>query len=192
MRHDFDIAAFDPHPAFRLKRSRSRERPVRAIPHRNANVWPLPTIAGIPPSVARKHDGVLISYGAEIHTRLPPFVPVFAVSDGVVVYAGSALDVHAVALDHGDGHRSFYTGLTHSFVMPTSRHAREQRLRAGDVLGYVCSSEPQSAPLHFTLMRHDAAGHFHGVDPEEAMRLWTVLPWADDNTTTPTRQLIAA
>ncbi len=123
-------------PPIAPKRSRSRERPVRAIPHRNANAWPPPTIAGISPNVARKHDDVLISYAAEIHTRIPPFVPVFAVSDGVVVYAGSALDVHAVALDHGDGHRRFYTGLTHSFVMPTSRHAREQRMKAGDVLGY--------------------------------------------------------
>lgn len=192
MRHDFDIAAFDPHPAWRLKRSRSRERPVRIIPPRNANVWPLPTVGGVPPVVARKHDGVSLSYPAATASQLPRFVPVFAVSDGVVVYAGSAHDAHAVVLDHGDGHRSFYSGLTHSFVLPTARRQPEQRMKAGDVLGYVCPSAPTGGALHVTLMRHDLSGQFRAQNIVETMQSWALLPYADDRVTPHPHQAIAA
>lgn len=192
MRHDFDIAAFDPHPAWRVKRSRSRERSVRAIPPRNPNVWPLPIIAGVSPDVAPKHDGVSFSYDEATSAHLPRFVPVFAVGDGVVVYAGSALDAHAIVLDHGDGRRSFYAGLTHSFVMPTARRVPEQTVKAGDVLGYVCPSEPAGGALHFTLMEHDLAGQFRAQNVVETMRSWALLPYADDRTTPPAHQAIAA
>ena len=192
MRHEFDIAAFDPHPAFRIKRGRWRDRPVRTLPIRNADVWPLPSIGGELPHVEHSRDGASFSYEPCANVRLPSFVPVFAVSDGVVEYAGKAHETHTMVLDHGDGDRSVYAGLAHLFVMPTTTHRLPQRVKAGDVLGYLAPTSQPECALRFTLMRSDGAGHFRSIDPADAMHSWAVLPWADDRRTPPAIQPLAA
>lgn len=192
MRHEFDIAAFDPHPAFRIKRGRWRDRPVRSLPIRNANVWPLPSIGGDLPRADHTRDGVSFSYEPSPAMRLPSFVPVFAVSDAVIEYAGKAHDTHTIVLDHGDGHRSVYAGLAHMFVMPTTTHRLPQRVKAGDVLGYLGPATQAVCVLRFSLLKRDAAGHFSSIDPAGALESWAVLPWADDRTSPPAVQPLAA
>lgn len=192
MRHDFDpdLAAFDRHPAFRIKRTHSRARPIRLPPRRIANVWPLPSIAGVSPTLTVKDGGVLLQYDARAG-QLPAFVPVFAVRDGVVVYAGSALDTHAITIDHGDHHRSYYSGLAHSFVSWAACDRREQRIRVGDLLGYARPSDPNAGALHFTVMTYDDKDRFQCVDLVTAMQSWRILPWVEQPITPNAHRLAA-
>ena len=84
------------------------------------------------------------------------------------------------------------TGLAHMFVLATTTHKAPQRVKAGDVLGYLGPATQKVCALRFTLMRNDGAGHFHSINPMDAMTSWAVLPWADDRTTPPAIQPLAA
>jgi hypothetical protein len=190
VQHQFDISAFDSHPAFRIQRGRLRDRDACSAPRRNRNVWPLPSIAGTQPQMQPIGDGVAFAYESCDLGTFPAFVPILAVSDAVVEYAGKAHDTHSIVIDHGDGHRSAYYGLAHMFVMATTQHATPQRVRAGDVLGYQPSASKHV--LRFSILQRDAAGHFHPLDAEQVMQSWPVLPLADDRTTPPTIQSLAA
>jgi murein DD-endopeptidase MepM/ murein hydrolase activator NlpD len=187
---DFDIAAFDPHPAFRVPSGRRCELPPQDPRPPMRSVWPLPALEGIAPTLGHLGDNGVMLHAAAV--RSPAFVPVFAVRDGVIVYAGAATDAHAIVIDHGDDHRSFYWGLSHAFVLATNKHQRKQRVNVGDVLGYVSPSSSSGASLHFAIMKRDSAGHLAAIDPEAAMRSWPVLSWSDDHTNPPACQPIAA
>lgn len=188
MRSDFDIAAFDPHPAFRAKRG-FRPDGTRRVPKRSANVWPLPSIGNARPLVQPQREGVSFLYARCDLGSLPAFLPVFAVADAFVEYAGKAVDTHSIVLDHGDGHRSVYHGLAHMFVVATSKQLSPQRVRAGDVIGY--QPPHLHSDLRFSITRRDIAGHFHPIDPADRMQSWTVPALADDGTTPPTQELTA-
>ena len=190
MRYEFDIADFDPHPAFRLKRDRSSDRPVRTIPRRNANVWPLPAIGGVLPSIEQGRDTTSLFYAETDNARLPPFAPVFAVSDAAVEHAAPTRDTHMLVLDHRDGCRSFYFDLAHLFVLPVQQRGLPPRVSAGDVVGYLCPTAGRSGVLRFAMTSRDEAGRTHTIDPRDAMRSWAVLPFAENRT--PPSQPIAA
>lgn len=190
MHNDFDIAALDSHPAFRRTPSRNRKRAVRH-PSACHHVWPLPAIDGVSPTIAEPGAcSVLVTYAGTVQP--PCFIPVFAVGDGAILYAGAATDTHAIVIDHGDEHRSFYWGLSHAFVLTTNQQSQTLHVKAGDVLGYVCRSSPHGAVLHFGMMKRQSSGHFRSLDPSIAMQSWSVLPLEDDRTTPPTIQPIAA
>ena len=77
-------------------------------------------------------------------------------------------------------------------MLPTTTHRLTQRVKAGDVLGYLGPANEKVCTLRFTLMQNDGTGHFHSIDPMDAMHSWAVLPWADDRTTPPATQPLAA
>ncbi|MBX3156780.1 MAG: M23 family metallopeptidase [Deltaproteobacteria bacterium] len=122
------------------------------------------------------------------------FVPVLAVQDGVITYAGGVtiecagkkVRRYSIALDHPGGWSTRYGDLEHMFSMPVDRFAkrRKQRVRAGDVLGYASRD-----PVHvgFELWRCDDEG-CGPVDPAKYLRDWLVRPWSDtpDQTKQPT------
>lgn len=181
---NFEISAFDRHPAFRLKRTfRKRTMPaaIHKIAPRNANVWPLPSIGGLAPRIIDKYeDGVSLSYESAGST--PRFVPVYAASDGVVKHAGTLRKTSSLVLDHGDGHRSYYCGIDHSFVLPTGRHPSEQTVNAGDVLGYLDRTRAESCLL-FNVSKLAGHWHYEPVDMNQVLGGWRVLPLNDERPT---------
>ncbi len=187
-----DIAAFDPHPAFRLKRTfRSTPPAVRSLRARNPNVWPLPSIQGATPVVvSRDDDGVSLAWNDA--APLPEHVPVFAVSDGLVKYTSMVEGTNTLVLDHGDGHRSFYGGIDHLFVL-RGTFPLDQPVKAGDVLGLRDTAPEGRSELYFTISKRVGHWIYAPTDPVDAMRDWLVLPWSDERVTpSPSTQLIAA
>lgn len=188
----FDIAAFDRHPAFRLKRTfRSTPPPVRSLRARNPNVWPLPSIEGAPPVVvSNDDDGVSLAWSDA--APLPVHVPVFAVSDGLVKYTSKVEGTHTLVLDHGDGHRSFYGGIDHLFVLKGT-FPLDQPVKAGDVLGLRDTAPQDRSELYFMISKRTGHWIYEATDPAVAMRDWLVLPWSEGRVTpSPSAQLMAA
>lgn len=187
--HDpFQISAFDRHPAFRVKqtsRSSQRSASLHQLRTRNPNVWPLPSLEGRSPAIVGTcDDGISLAYDRD--TQLPSLLPVFAVSDGIVKYATKTARTHTLVLDHGDGYRSYYSGVDHPFVLPTSRRLTEHRVKAGDVLGYAKATSLHAEPLHFGLGRLDGRWHYVPVEAQDLMSRWLVLPWSEERETPPT------
>lgn len=183
MRDRFDIAAFDPHPAFRLRRG-SRSRPFAAR-HREPNVWPLPSLDGCTPSiVATRIDSIALAYPSTL-AHVPKLVPAFAVSDALVKHAGKSYGGHSLVLHHDDGYRSFYDGIEHLFVLYTSVHPRAQRVKAGDIVGYFTTPAARGEGLSLSLSKRNENGGCEHVDVAEAIRTWRVLPWSDERVTPP-------
>jgi hypothetical protein len=146
----------------------------------HAWVWPLPIIDGRPPEVIDRtpshpdrRDAVL---GYEGHEALPRFIPVFAVRDGAVRYAGTTANGLAVSLEHKGGWCTQYSGFEHMFAIPTCCRHRTQRLRAGDVLGYIGRNSPEFRFELATLSEEDG---YLPIDPSQRMRRWALLPWSD-------------
>ncbi len=191
----FDISAFDGHPAFRLRRGfRTKRFPTR-IPEsrpRNPNVWPLPAVDGIRPHLAEDVDGaVRIRY--PLAARIPTLVPVFAVSDGLVKYAGPCDGTNTLVLDHGDEHRTFYAGIDHLFVTPSVRRRGDEAVSAGDVLGYSAKAAVSFAGLYISVARRTGRWLYEPIDTCDALEDWLVLPWTDERVTPPAAtQTIAA
>ena len=191
----FDIAAFDKHPAYRLNRTFRRHRrpaPVNELRPLVKHVWPLPSLEDCRPCVVgKREDGIAIGYTADSH--LPKFLPVFAVTGGAIKYVRKSAGVHSLVLDQTDGHRSFYDGIDHPFVLPGSRHLTEQRVKTGDVLGYVSAPRLQTEALHFELAKRDGRWNYVPVDAGEVMCTWNVLPWTEERDVPPTnvRQIAA-
>lgn len=151
--------------------------------------WPLPSMNGFAPKIVEDaHDldvarrDIVIAY--EPHIALPHFVPVFAARDGVVTYGGRTPSGHVVALDHAGGWSTQYAGLAHMFVCATDRfrRRRKERVRAGDVLGYLSND---AARLRFELARFSEEDGHEPVPPIQRSRRWVTVAW-EQTPTAPT------
>lgn len=169
-------------------------------------VWPMPSLNGREPAVietSTKMPGIDLAYaraypdellatypigpnGSPTHF-MPSSMPAFAVADGTIMYAGKQDHGHAIAVNHNNGWATFYSGLEHMFARATSKRPRgpKERVRAGDVLGYVGSQTRGAMKcLHFELWKLDPDHHFEPVgDTLDHMRSWLVLPWQDERLT---------
>jgi hypothetical protein len=71
------------------------------------------------------------------------------------------------------------------FALPsTRRRSRTERVKAGDVLGYIGAAVPGDMKcLHFELWKLGEDSHFEPVESLDHMRSWLVLPWTDERLT---------
>lgn len=169
-------------------------------------VWPLPSLNGREPvalaanaklpgvdlAYARAYTGELLAKypigagGSPTHF-MPSSMPAYAVGDGAIAYAGKQAHGYAIIVNHNNGWSTYYAGLEHMFARATSQRlrARGERVKAGDVLGYVGSMQAgEMRALHFELWKLDEEGHFEPVgDTLHYMRNWLVLPWNDERLT---------
>lgn len=142
-------------------------------------VWPLPRLDGLAPCIIEPTPaspapgGIAIGYPGRASS--PDRLPVFAVQDGVVVYANSSAGGAAICIDHAGGWSSHYGELEHLLTRPTDRfrRRRKQRVRAGDVIGHA----PRSIlRIRFGLSRVADDGCVD-EDPAPWMPGWSMLPW---------------
>ena len=172
---------------------------------RRPSVWPLPSLNGRDPVVVECYsetrgaldlayarldeDDLRMTYrpgsanGTGAHF-MPNLMPAFAVQEGSIAFASK----NSIILDHGNGWATHYANLEHVFARPTRDRAprRAERVKAGDVLGYVGAPLPgQFKRLQFALWRLDDDCHYAPLDPMPKLRDWLVLPWTD-NSKTPT------
>lgn len=154
-------------------------------------VWPLPRIGDREPIVrsikSGSHPHALIEYPKGYSAQ--SYVPVFAVHDGVITFAGKATFTcegstfarYSMCLDHPGGWSTRYGDLEHMFSLPVDRFARrrKQRVRAGDVLGYA-SRAPLCLSFELWRSEHDS---YEPVDPAKHMPSWLVLPWNENPVT---------
>lgn len=167
-------------------------------------VWPLPSLNGRAPEViargpkfpgldlayAREHDHDLIAKypiganGSVTHF-MPDMMPAFCVGDGVISYAGKQSHGHSLVVDHCNGWATYYANLEHMFALTTTRgRARRERVKAGDVLGYIGAAVlGEMKCLHFELWKLGEDSHFEPVESLGHMRSWRVLPWTDERLT---------
>jgi len=82
-----------------------------------------------------------------------------------------------VVLDHGPPWATFYQHMSEMFVDATQRARSGQRVRAGDILGYV-GADPLDGEglmhLHFEVWYR--GGPDAAIDPAPLMTAWQVLP----------------
>jgi murein DD-endopeptidase MepM/ murein hydrolase activator NlpD len=124
-------------------------------------------VAAFPPRTAHGSAG----------SFMPDAVPVLAVRDASVWSAAKTSRGYAVVLDHGPPWATFYQHMSEMFVEATQRGRSGQRVRAGDVLGYV-GADPLDGEglmhLHFEVWYR--GGPSAAIDPTPLMRSWLVLP----------------
>lgn len=169
-------------------------------------VWPLPSVNGREPVViatGAKMPGIDLAYARTYPSELlahpidqngspahfmPSSIPAYAVSDGVIAYAGKQGHGYTIVINHNNGWSTYYAGLEHMFAYATNRRPRPrtERVKAGDVLGYVGATQPDALNvLHFELWKLDNDGHYEPVgDTLHYMRGWLVLPLNDERLTT--------
>lgn len=138
--------------------------------------WPLQRLGNRDPIVLAEHvskerRGVDLGYEAR------PFdeqlcVPVYAVQDGEVMFAGKTKSGFAVSLDHGRRDwATYYARMSTTFVAAYygQRGRRRQRVRGGDVIGCAAKS-----PIHmrFELWNWTDDRGFVAVDPIEQIAQW--------------------
>ena len=112
---------------------------------------------------------------------IPKLTPVFAVSEGFVVYARQHSDGHTIVIDHRNGWATVYSRVDHMFVTPSDRFPRhETKVSAGDILGYVSTSESGPLdPLRFELWRCNRTDDYEQMDPLRYIRQWKYVAWSD-------------
>ena len=160
-------------------------------PKQTEAVWPLPQIETVAPTiVGAAASRTTVDVGYVHQCALPRVVPALAVNDGIIAYAGKQHHGHAVLVDHENGWATYYANLEHVFTQPTSqRRGRAERVKTGDVLGYVGAPAPgKPRCLWFELWRLGDDRHYTQVDPSEHMKSWLVLPWTDDTFTPSARR----
>jgi len=163
-------------------------------------ILPLPTINGQPPVLLvfdytemavdlayerRFVAGGPLVCGTTRETTLywvPRLTPVFAVTDGNIVYARKhSGGGHTIVVDHLNDWLTVYAGLEHMFVPHSDRMPRyDTPLKGGDMLGYVGSNKPGVVkPLHFELWKRNRQQAYDQIDPLRFMRRWRQVDWAD-------------
>ena len=184
-----------------------KKAPIR-LARSPSPVWPLPALNGREPVVLTRVDdkprGIELAYpridagdaasqcppgtpnGTEAHI-LPAMTPALAVDDGVILFAGRLGRGYGLILDHGNGWASHYANLEALCAIRTDLYRpREQRVRAGDVVGYVGAPEPDAFKrLYFELWELDRARHFAPVDPRLRLAGWKVVQHFDHFTPAP-------
>ncbi len=161
-------------------------------------VWPLPVLNGRDPVVmgaCRRGPGVALAYpranaedlvvaypttglnGNATHF-MPTRMPVFAVRDGEIAHIGGEVRSETILIDHGNGWATFYRNLECVFAT-VSPGRKNERVRAGDVLGHVGTGDAGFKSLDFELWKRNDEGEFEVVDPRGEMPRWLILPWTD-------------
>ncbi len=101
---------------------------------------------------------------------IPRATPVFAIGEGVVLYAAKHAAGYTIAIDHEDGWITVYHRLEHAAV------AAGARLAAGGVLGHLAASRSGPLkPLRFEMWRWDGEDEYEQMDPLRYIRRWRHL-----------------
>lgn len=150
-------------------------RPATSVPAQPSPIfsWPLAP----PHPVLRQFQAPSTPYGPGhrgVDLGGTPGEPVFAVADGVVVFAGHLVDRSLVSMDHAGGLRTTYEPIIPAVVTG-------QAVRRGEVLGLLQPGHPEctaaAACLHWGVRRGDEY-----LDPLALVSAGHVrlLPWHPD------------
>lgn len=143
------------------------------------------SIPGIQPVDSRKLRGAISGFGKRIHPiykirkmhggmdfTAPTGTPVYATGDGVITEAGRDRGYgKRMVINHGYSYKTMYAHL--------SRFARKrgQRVKRGDLIGYVGSTGSSTGPhLHYEVWRNGKAinpinYYFNDLSPKEYMAM---------------------
>ncbi len=184
-----------------------RRKPIR-LARSPSRVWPLAAINGRAPVVLDPpgpgQRGVELAYprmgpddaisscpigspnGTAAHI-LPAMTAALAIDDGVITFAGRLGHGFAMIIDHGNGWASHYANLVTVVAIRTDLYRpREQRVRAGDVIGYVGAPATDAFKrLYFELWECDRDRRFVPVDPRAHLAGWKPLEHHDAFTPAP-------
>ncbi len=170
-------------------------------------VWPLAALNGREPVVlatAPHARGIELAYpranavdalancpphtpnGTDTHV-MPHMTAALSIDDGVIVYAGRAAHGYRIIINHNNGWASHYENLEAIAAVRTDMYRpREQRIGAGDVIGYVGAPSPGAFKrLYFELWKLDDHRHFVPVDPRPKLGEWKLLQHYDHFTPAP-------
>lgn len=187
----------------RQTRPRRSALPLARSPHR---VWPLAALNGRCPVILdadASARGIELAYprlgsddalevcpiGTPNGTAtyiLPAMTPALSVDDGVITFAGRCGAGFGMIIDHGDGLASHYANLQAISAIRTDLYRpRPQRVRAGDVIGYVGAPAPAAFKrLYFELWARDGS-RYAPVDARSYLAGWTMLHHHDAFTPAP-------
>jgi len=138
--------------------------------------WPLGLLGEREPIVLAEHvtaERRSVDLGYEPRSfDAQLYVPVYAVQDGEVMFAGQTKSGFAVSIDHGwRDWATYYAHMSTSFIAPYHGQSgrKRQRLLGGDVIGYAAKS-----PIHvrFELWNWTDDRGFVPVDPIDQMAQW--------------------
>lgn len=142
--------------------------------------WPLPRLDGVAPCILTSTEprADTIEVGYQDRSASPDLVPVLAVQDGIIPYAGTSVDGATLYIDHPGGWTTQYSELADLLARPTDRfrQRRKERVRAGDVIGHARRS---TLRIRFALSKLTENGCI-AVDPATSMPTWSMLPWFTD------------
>jgi hypothetical protein len=152
-------------------------------------ICPLPRLDGVEPQICMR-DTTTIELGYPGRTKVPPFVPVFAMAPGRVRREEGAPPGYVVQLTHAGDRATHYCGL--GLVLALHRARRKPvGVRTGDVLGYMDRERPY---IRVELLRRSPEG-WRTMDPLDEVIGWSFLPWFTDprpeDTAPPQRDLRA-
>ena len=163
-----------------------------------SQVWPLPVINGRDPVVlgttSAERRGIELAYarivsddaivawpprspnGTETHL-MPAMTPALSIDDGVITYAGRLGHGYGMIIDHGNGWASHYANLEALCAIRTDLYCpRDQRVRAGDAIGYVGAPAPGAFKrLYFELWQSNHEKHMMPVDPQTHLIAWKLV-----------------
>ncbi len=184
-----------------------RRKPIR-LARSPARVWPLAAINGRAPVVLdpagpsqrgvelayprTAHDDAILSCpisspnGTATHI-LPAMTAALAIDDGEIIFAGRLGHAFGMIIDHGNGWASHYANLQAIAAIRTDLYRpRDQRVRAGDVIGYVGAPAPDAFKrLYFELWECDRDRRYVPVDPRAHLSGWKPLEHNDAFTPAP-------
>lgn len=181
-----------------------RRKPIR-LARSPSRVWPLAAINGRAPVVLdQRARGVELAYprmtpgdaisscpigspnGTATHI-LPAMTAALAIDDGEIIFAGRFGHGFGMIIDHGNGWASHYANLQAIAAIRTDLYRpRDQRVRAGDVIGYVGAPAPDAFKrLYFELWECDRDRRFVPVDPRAVLAGWKPLEHHDAYTPAP-------
>jgi hypothetical protein len=181
-----------------------RRPPVR-LSRSLERVWPLAALNGRAPVVLDTDTrGIALAYpridatdaidvcpiGTPLGTAthlMPAMTAALSIDDGVIEFAGRLGHAFGVIIRHGNGFASHYANLQAIAAIRTDLYRpREQRVRAGDVIGYVGAPAPAAfRRLHFELWKSNRDRHFVPVDPLPHLATWKLLEHHDAFTPAP-------
>jgi hypothetical protein len=187
---------FNPHytkPPIRLGRSLSPVWPLAALNGREPVVLAAANSRGIELAYPRAHahDALLncpphTPNGTDTHV-MPHMTAALSIDDGVITYARRIGHGFGIIINHNNGWASHYANLEAIAAIRTDMYRpREQRIRAGDVIGYVGAPSPGTFKrLYFELWKLDDHRHFVPVDPRPKLGEWKLLQQYDHFTPAP-------
>lgn len=184
--------SFTPRKTVRLReRSPSRVWPLAAINGRAPVILETGGDArGVELAYARLHSADSIEssppgtpHGTDTHFT-PAMTPALSIDDGVIMYAGRHGYGFGIIVNHLNGWASHYSNLSALCAVRTDLHQpREQRVRAGDVIGYVgAPSAGAFKRLYFELWESNHAHHFVPLDPRDQLQSWKLAHHIDHAT----------